>query len=531
VIASILVLGTINWQLTAVLLVVVSVLGRSSAGWLRAAGELHQSFAGQAAHVSGDLTDVVSNIGLVRAFGAAQREQQRLSVKIADEMQAQRPACARWSGCGCSTRSPCSSSPRASWCGRWSSGAAGQISTGDVVLTTTLGFTVLHASRDFAMALVDMVQQFAKLARRCRCSACRMKCKMRPMPSRWSIGGGSIEFRNVSFSYPSGQQVLDHFDLHVPAGRKSAWSAGPGAGKSTIIALLQRLYDPGLGLVCIDGQDIAHVTQVSLRSSIAVVQQDISLFHRSLLENLRYGRPEASDEEVYRAVEAARCTEFISRLPRGLRHPGRRARHEIVRRPAPAAGHCARLSDERPHRAARRSDLGARHRIRAVHPRGLARLVQGTHGDRHRASPVDARCLRSHRGARSRPHRRGRRAPGGVVGSEIKAMPVAVMSILGVKVQGPKGEDLGRVVDVMADASGRVRIAIIDFGGFLGVGDRRIAVEWPLLRFSPADPSSVVLRVERDKLKALPEYKGAERPQVLMALPPPATPPAGDGRQ
>jgi len=121
--------------------------------------------------------------------------------------------------------------------------------------------------------------------------------------------------------------------------------------------------------------------------------------------------------------------------------------------------------------------------------------------------------------------------PGGVVGSEIKAMPVAVMSILGVKVQGPKGEDLGRVVDVMADASGRVRIAIIDFGGFLGVGDRRIAVEWPLLRFSPADPSSVVLRVERDKLKALPEYKGAERPQVLMALPPPATPPAGDGRQ
>jgi len=121
--------------------------------------------------------------------------------------------------------------------------------------------------------------------------------------------------------------------------------------------------------------------------------------------------------------------------------------------------------------------------------------------------------------------------PGGVVGSEIKVIPVAVMSILGVKVQGPKGEDLGRIVDVMADASGRVRVAIIDFGGFLGVGDRRIAVEWPLLRFSPADPSSVVLSVERDKLKALPEYKGAERPQVLMTLPPPATPPGGDGKQ
>jgi hypothetical protein len=122
--------------------------------------------------------------------------------------------------------------------------------------------------------------------------------------------------------------------------------------------------------------------------------------------------------------------------------------------------------------------------------------------------------------------------PGGVVGSEIKAMPVAVMSILGVKVQGPKGEDLGRIVDVLADANGRVRIAIIDFGGFLGVGDRKIAVEWPLLRLSPSDPPSVVLSVEREKLKSLPDYKGAERPEVLMALPaPPATPPAGDGKQ
>lgn len=126
--------------------------------------------------------------------------------------------------------------------------------------------------------------------------------------------------------------------------------------------------------------------------------------------------------------------------------------------------------------------------------------------------------------------------PGGVVGSEIKAMPMAVMSVLGVKVQGAKGEDLGRIVDVLADATGRVRIAIIDFGGFLGVGDRKIAIEWPLLRFSPADPASVVLSVDREKLKALPDYKGAQRPQVLMALPaPPTTPPsaspAGDGKQ
>src|SRR5580704_11262847 len=90
VIASVLVLGTINWHLTVVLLVVISLLG-TAIGWLASQGrELHQSFAGHAAHVSGDLTDIVSNIGLVRAFGAARREQQRLTVKIEDEMQAQR---------------------------------------------------------------------------------------------------------------------------------------------------------------------------------------------------------------------------------------------------------------------------------------------------------------------------------------------------------------------------------------------------------------------------------------------------------
>jgi ATP-binding cassette subfamily B protein len=122
----------------------------------------------------------------------------------------------------------------------------------------------------------------------------------------------------VGFRYPSGQQVLKGFDLEVPAGQKVGLVGRSGAGKSTIIALLQRLYDPDSGDVLIDGQNIALVTQESLRASIAVVQQDISLFHRSLLENLRYGRPDASDEEVYRAVEAARCTEFINRLPQGF---------------------------------------------------------------------------------------------------------------------------------------------------------------------------------------------------------------------
>jgi ATP-binding cassette, subfamily B, bacterial len=318
VIGSIFILGTINWHLTVVLLVVIGALG-VSIGRLAAQGRhLHQSFAGHAAHVSGDLADVVSNIGLVRAFGAARREQDRLSSKIQDEMQAQRASLRSleilrlWHAL---TVFIVTAGVLVWSVELW---RRGKISTGDVVLTTTLGFTVLHASRDFAMALVDMVQQFAKLGEAVQVLGLPHEMQDAADARPLVVRGGAIQFERVGFSYPSGQQVLRDFNLEVPAGQKVGLVGRSGAGKSTIIALLQRLYDPDSGGVLIDGQNIAHVTQESLRASIAVVQQDISLFHRSLLENLRYGRPEASDEEVFRAVEAARCTEFINGLPQGF---------------------------------------------------------------------------------------------------------------------------------------------------------------------------------------------------------------------
>ena len=117
--------------------------------------------------------------------------------------------------------------------------------------------------------------------------------------------------------------------------------------------------------------------------------------------------------------------------------------------------------------------------------------------------------------------------PDGIIDARVAPLPVSVMSILGKKVQSPKGDDLGRVVDVLADSGGRVRVAIIDFGGFLGVGDRKIAVDWPLLRFNPdrSDPS-LLLSLSREKLKAAPEYKDDPRPKTLMVPEPAAAPTA-----
>jgi hypothetical protein len=119
--------------------------------------------------------------------------------------------------------------------------------------------------------------------------------------------------------------------------------------------------------------------------------------------------------------------------------------------------------------------------------------------------------------------------PGGVINADVGQIGSSLMSILGKDVHGPKGENLGRVVDVLADANGAVRVAVIDFGGFLGVGTRRIAVDWPLLRFDPAaGDKAVILNVSREKLQSAPEYKDSNRPRVLMPPPDAARTDAAD---
>ncbi len=318
VVSSIAVLGVIDWQITAVLFVIILALGLVIGRLASRGRHLHQHFAGRAAAVTGNLTDVVSNMGLVRAFGAARREQERLSRDIEREMSAQRASLRSLERLRLLHAVAVFTVTAGVLAWSVSLWRAGLITTGDVVLTTTLGFTVLHASRDFAMAMVDLTQHFAKLEEAVLVLGLPHEMQDAPDAKPLIDLGGSVAFRSVCFSYPNGERVLQDFGLHIPSGQKVGLVGRSGAGKSTILSLLQRLYDPDSGQVLIDEQDIAKVTQHSLRHAIAVVQQDISLFHRSVRENLRYSRPDASDEDVLRAAEAARCTEFIARLPQGF---------------------------------------------------------------------------------------------------------------------------------------------------------------------------------------------------------------------
>ena len=128
---------------------------------------------------------------------------------------------------------------------------------------------------------------------------------------------GEIRFNHVEFSYDTNRQILKDIDFSVPAGKTVAIVGPSGAGKSTISRLLFRFYDVQKGSITIDGQDIRSVTQKSLRHAIGMVPQDTVLFNDTIAYNIRYGRPDASDEEVRKAAEMAQIGDFIAQLPDG----------------------------------------------------------------------------------------------------------------------------------------------------------------------------------------------------------------------
>jgi len=185
------------------------------------------------------------------------------------------------------------------------------------VLVCTLGMSVLHATRDLAVALVDATQHLARLSEALVTLLLPHELTDHPEAVPLQRRGARVIFETVAFSYPHGRPLFGNFSLELQPDQRIGLVGPSGGGKSTLFALLQRFYDVQSGRILIDGQDIARVTQDSLRAAISVVPQDTSLFQRSVMENIRYSRPDATDEEVLQAAIAARC-EFIEALPNGF---------------------------------------------------------------------------------------------------------------------------------------------------------------------------------------------------------------------
>ena len=213
---------------------------------------------------------------------------------------------------------------------------------------------------------------------------------------RWPSPRGEIRFENVRFAYGGRKAVIDDLVLAIRPGEKIGLVGRSGAGKSTIVNLLLRFYDTEAGRILIDGQDIAAVTQESLRAQIGMVTQDTSLLHRSVRDNMLYGRPDATDGDMIAAARArrgARVHRAAGRPqgPQRLRRPRRRAGRQALRRPAPAHRDRPGDAEGRADPAAGRGHQRARLRGRGGDPAQPLPADGGQDGDRHRAPAVDDR--------------------------------------------------------------------------------------------------------------------------------------------
>jgi ATP-binding cassette subfamily B protein len=318
---AILIFATVDWRMTLALGAGVVLV----TGGLILFGErgrpYHRAYADRAGGVAGELVDVIANMWAVKAFSARKRERERLAGLFAVEAAAQRTSwmytekarvihdLSLWVMAGLMLF----------WAVHlWS---LGSITPGDVVLVSALTFRILHGSRDLALSLVDVAQQFGFIEDTLRVIAQPQSvCDALGAPSA-SPRGGAIAFDRVSFAYGGRRDAVHGIHVDIRAGERVGIVGPSGAGKSTFVHLVQRLYDVEAGEIRIDGQPIAAVTQDSLRAALAVVPQEITLFHRTVRENIRFARPEATDEEVVEAARAANCDGFIRALPQGYDTP------------------------------------------------------------------------------------------------------------------------------------------------------------------------------------------------------------------
>jgi ATP-binding cassette subfamily B multidrug efflux pump len=198
---------------------------------------------------------------------------------------------------------------------------AGRMSAGEIAAGLALTLRVGDMSSWFMQVLRGIFDNVGVVQESMETIARPHQIVDAPQARQLAVTRGEVRFENATFHYGKGGGVLEGLNLQIAPGERVGLVGPSGAGKSTLVSLLLRLHDLEGGRILIDGQDIAGVTQTSLRENIAMVTQDTSLLHRSIRENIAYGRPQATDEEISEAADLARAAEFISGLED---HRGRR---------------------------------------------------------------------------------------------------------------------------------------------------------------------------------------------------------------
>lgn len=191
------------------------------------------------------------------------------------------------------------------------------ITIGDFALTLTINIYIVDNLWNIGQQFNTFSEQLGKVSQGLNMTMDQPTLIDAPKAKTLKITQGAIEFDRIEFQYLKSNPLFEDLSIHIPAGRKVGLVGYSGGGKTTFVNLILRLFDIQKGKILIDGQDISQVTQDSLRAAISFIPQDPTLFHRSILENIRYAKPEAKLEEVIAAAKSAHAHEFIEALPEG----------------------------------------------------------------------------------------------------------------------------------------------------------------------------------------------------------------------
>src|SRR5258705_2081960 len=307
----------LNWRFTLIALSVAPLLFAVTYFYTRRSKKASRDVRRKEGEIVSLLQEVLSAIGVVKAFGREDYEQQRLERESAESVElalhartlkaklsplvgivvALGTGLVLWYGGGLVVR--------------------GTLSAGSLVVFIWYLGKMYKPMQDFAKMTDSFTKASVGYERVREVLETQPTVQDLPAARRAPPLQGQIEFEHVGFSYTADRPVLADITLRAEAGRMTALVGPTGSGKTTIAALIGRFYDPKSGSVTVDGVDLREFEQKSLRDQISFVLQENVLFHASIHQNICYGKPEATLEDVRRAAELAHAHEFISKLPQG----------------------------------------------------------------------------------------------------------------------------------------------------------------------------------------------------------------------
>lgn len=288
----------------------------SASYWLATRCQPHALNAASArSETTGKIVDAIANFESVRLFARLGFERSYLEHYLRREMAAIRRSlnyaeCVRWFQFSAAAVLKVGTLLYALML--WEQG---QIGVADFVMAVSLSLLIINEARNLSRRFLEFFEYVGNVANGVHTIVQPHELIDESHARVEQIGNGAIEFHNLDFSYGNGKQLFHGLNVTIPPGQHVGLVGTSGSGKSTFVKLLLRTIEPQGGKICIAGIDISDLTQDALHSQLGLIPQDPTLFHRSLLENIRYGKIDASDEEVEAAARKAHAHDFIAAMP------------------------------------------------------------------------------------------------------------------------------------------------------------------------------------------------------------------------